>query len=176
MASINEFILPFKGLQNGVHLYSFDINGEFFRHFEMSKIKDADLLVRLSFDKRDNLMSLDFNCSGRFKAVCDLCLADIRIPLMWEERIYVKYGAADEEVDETVIYLELGAVHLDLTDTLYELIHVHMPITNVVNCEKEQFAQCDKQTLQRVEELRVSEEESTENELWTELKKIKFNK
>ncbi len=177
MATINEFILPFKGLLNGVHKYSFDINSNFFTHFEMSKIKVASLQLLLSFDKRDNLMTLDFSCTGNFQAICDRCLSDVRIPLEWDERIYVKYGES-EETDETVIYLESGSIHLDLTDTVYELIHVHLPITNIIDCKKEQYAQCDQVTLKKMQELEVQEEKEVhrDNELWKELKNIKFTK
>jgi uncharacterized metal-binding protein YceD (DUF177 family) len=177
MATINEFVIPLLGLYNGIHVYEFDIDQEFFRHFEMSKIKEATLQLELTLEKRDSLVTLDFSCEGSFKATCDRCTQEIEIPLDFEERLYIKYGEASDSSDEDIIWLEMHASEIDLTDTVYELIHVHLPIINRVDCDSENYVRCDKEALAVIYNHEESQEDDdANNDLWQELKKIKFNK
>ena len=177
MATISEFVIPLLGLYNGIHVYEFDIDQEFFTHFEMSKIKEATLQLELTLEKRDALVTLDFICEGSFKAICDRCTQEIDIPIDFEERLYIKYGEASDSSDEDIIWLDMHASEVDLTDTVYELIHVHLPIINRVDCESENFARCDKDALAVINNQDESDEQEDDtNDLWQELKKIKFNK
>ncbi len=177
MVSIKEFILPYKGLNNGVHTYKFDINHSFFKHFEMSRIQEAELELDVTLDKQDNLSTVLLYCEGTFKSICDRCLAQVDLPLDFEDRIYINYGGVVDD-DESVIYLDWDESELDLTNIVYELIHVNLPISNIPDCESEDFQQCDKITLNKMAQLSTDKPEgsSETNDLWLELKKIKFKK
>lgn len=141
-SSLREYIIPFKGLKNGVHKYNFEIDRAFFAHFEMSKIKEAQLSVELIFDKRDTIMDLHFSCTGTFQAQCDRCLAEISLPLSFNDHLVVK--VSENEVDEEeFLIVDPKESHLDLSTDIYEMIHVHLPISNTRDCEATAFEGCD---------------------------------
>ena len=64
MEDLTEFVIPFVGLKNGQHSFEFDIDTTFFNAFEFSDFNQAKVKVHLLFDKKANMMNLNFSASG----------------------------------------------------------------------------------------------------------------
>ncbi len=180
MVSLKEYRFAYKGLGNGSHQLSFDIDSSFFAHFEMSKIKEADIQVKVDMDKRDNMITLDFDIAGSYVSPCDRCMATIDVPVSGEDQLIIKFVESDAPADdETVIYVDPKETHIDLTEIIYEMIHVHLPMMSLRDCEAEDYEHCDHEVLDRLEG--VDEDESdddrdddTTNPLWEGLKDIEL--
>ena len=171
MDAFTELQIPYKGLQNGVHQYRFELGDAFFACFEKSSISNADFVVDLQLDRRDHMIVLELAVSGSYRADCDRCLASIDIPLRCLEALIVKFES-EERTEDDIVYLDPKKNFLDLSGILYESIHVNLPVQNVRDCDREANRYCDQKVLGMWKETR--EEKQDGNEIWGELKKLKI--
>jgi hypothetical protein len=58
MKELGAYTLPILGLMEGIHEYSFEINADFFKAFEDSKLTEGDMLVDLILEKRIGIQSI----------------------------------------------------------------------------------------------------------------------
>lgn len=178
MVSLQEYKIAYKGLKNGRHIFDFDIASSFFSHFETSKVKEGNFKVTVDMDKKDTMMVLDFDIRGYHSAACDRCTAGIDVDVNGEDQVIIKVTEDETAVDtDEVIYLNPKDTHLDLTEILYELIHVLIPIASLRDCEAEDYVYCDHDALDILENPAEDEEEidePKENPLWKGLKDIEL--
>ena len=172
MSNLNHFSIPVSGLKNGLHQFDFQVDKQFFDHFESSLIKDGKFDVRLFFDKRPDMLVLDFNFEGYACTDCDRCLAPIQLPLKGENQLLVKY--AEEPAEEAeVVYIQHGEPILNVARFVYEYICLAIPMIKVYNCEDEDPSVCNEENLQYLE--REEEGEDSQSSIWDELKKLSNN-
>jgi uncharacterized protein len=176
MVSLKEYIIAYKGLKNGQHFIDFDIPSSFFLHFETSRIKEGQFTVQLLLDKRDTIMVLDFTIEGQVSALCDRCTAPIQIDINGEDQLIIKLTEEKLESTEEVIYLDPKESLIDLTEVLYEMIHVQVPILAIRDCESEDYKYCDHDALDILENLAIDEDENQDdkNPLWKGLEDIEL--
>jgi len=167
------FSLPIKGLHDGFHAFDFIVDSEFLKRYEGSLVKKGRFDVQLSLEKKPSLLVLDFICEGHVSVPCDRCLTEISIEIAAEQQNLVKYSEEDLISDE-VLYIPYECEELDVSDMIYEIIHLNLPLTFIKDCEEEGYQNCDTKTL---DYLISEDEESTEeegNDIWGDLKNIKF--
>jgi uncharacterized metal-binding protein YceD (DUF177 family) len=125
---VKQFEIVFSSLNLGKHSFSFILKGEFFEYFEILGVDSGDLIVDLEFDKMENLITLYFHISGQIESPCGRCMETIFFPLEIQERLYVKFS--DEKIDnEELLILSPNEYKLNISDLIYELIHVNIPIS-----------------------------------------------
>ena len=174
MGANTEFLIPFKGLQNGIHNYRFQVSTEFFKTFENSRIEEGSYNVDLELEKREDMMILDISFTGTFKTECDRCLSNISIPSKGEDRMIVKIEREASNADEeNVISLSHEEHQLDVSEIIFDAITLHLPIKNERDCEKDGYIYCDKQILKRIES---KEKVLEKNSTWDILNKLNLNK
>ena len=71
MKSLNQFSIPIEGLKEGVHHFNFEIDEAFFKNFENSPIQESNFEVKLSLDKRADMIIFDIDSAGSFRTACD---------------------------------------------------------------------------------------------------------
>lgn len=176
MAMKKEFLIPFKGLENGIHNYRFQVSTDFFEKFESSRIKNGEYQVDLIFDKRDQMMILDFSFEGHYLADCDRCLVNIEIPSSGDDRLFVKYqSSSSDEENEDVVLIEDDVHEIDVASMIHSMIHIHMPLINERDCEGEDYKYCDHTILDKIDgEIDDDDEEDDDSNTWDALKDLKF--
>ena len=96
-----HLVIPFSGLKNGAHQFSFDIDAKFFEQFEKSIIQEAKVHIDIDFLKKENMLLLDFSINGVVLGECDRCTENVDIPISGEEHLIVRFGEESfEETDE----------------------------------------------------------------------------
>ena len=168
----SEFLLPIKGLHIGTHQYQFKLSDAFFSMFDFSIVKKGSFDVDLELQKKPSILVLDFTVNGTFSAPCDVCLKEIQIPLQASERYLLKY-VSDGGQSEDVIYLEDDDSELDVSNFVLESIQLHLPIMNRIDCEDEDYKDCDRSMLSFLDG-NVEENKTDGNDIWSELKNIKL--
>ncbi|MFT6809511.1 MAG: hypothetical protein ACJA01_002748 [Saprospiraceae bacterium] len=173
MQSKSELVIPYLGLANGLHNYIYIVDQHFWKGFETSKISEGQMEVDIIFDKLDGLVTLSIECNGAYKAKCDRCVAEIMIPMQFEDTIIIKIQEASGEETE-VTFMDPKTSHIDLAPLIYESIHVHMPIISLKNCEEDDYKGCDQEILDR---LYGSDEEKNKSPsgIWKELDNLNLN-
>ncbi|MBV6441493.1 MAG: DUF177 domain-containing protein [Haliscomenobacteraceae bacterium CHB4] len=172
---MNAFVaysIPIQGLKIGIHHFKFEIDGAFFRHFEDSPVQEGDIHFDLQLDKRPDMLILDFKLKGHIKAECDRCTAQINLPLEDERPLIVKYGEAEGEEEDEVVFISREASEFNVAKYLYEFTVLALPITNTYDCQSEPNPPCNFEVLKYLES--ISGEQKPDS-VWDALKGINDN-
>ncbi len=173
MKTQSEFAIPYLGLSNGNHHFSFILDNSFFSRFEMSKIEEGHFRINVQFDKQDRMVVLIMECTGYFMAPCDRCLSEIQVSMEFEDRVILKMTElADDNSDPEIYYLDPKTSHIDLSPFMNEAIHLNLPIKNVRNCVVEDEIYCDKEVLKSLSNTTHNTTSSTGKNPWEELGKL----
>ena len=74
MSNLKQFIIPFIGLKQGKHLFSYEIENTFFEAFGFDEFNSSDITYFISFRKKTTFFELDFNSHGYVNVDCDTSL------------------------------------------------------------------------------------------------------
>lgn len=166
MNLLQEFVIPFLGLKEGVHDYAFDIDAEFFESFEYSEIKQGKVHVGVSLERQERILIFNFNIRGTIHLPCDRCLALMDLPIEGNERLIVKFGKEwKEETDEILIIPETES-HIDISSFIYEYIMLLLPYKRV---HPEGEGLCDQAMVEKLDKHSTTETDPR----WEALKDLK---
>ena len=167
-----EYIIPFVGLSNESHRFSFFIDDAFFAMFEVSEITRAGVQIELDLDKSDRMLVLNFNMSGFIGVTCSRCLDEFDLEVEAEQEFFVKFGTEYKEEDDNVLILPEGASQLDVSDLIFDYVHLMIPY-RVVHPENEAGeTACDPEVIEQL--IKLSQKEANYSP-WEKLKDIKLD-
>jgi uncharacterized metal-binding protein YceD (DUF177 family) len=172
MNAFAAYSIPIQGLKVGIHHFTFEIDSAFFRHFEDSPVQDGEIQFDLQLDKRPDMLILDFGLKGFVKAECDRCTALIDLPLEDERQLIVKYGEADGDEEDEVVFIHNEASEFNVAKYLYEFTVLALPITNTYDCQNDPNPPCNFEVLKY---LNNGADEQKSNSVWDALKGISDN-
>ncbi len=173
MSALNSFIIPLKGLKDGIHEFDFEVADWFFEEFPESPIKKGTFDVKLFFDKRPDMLVLTFDFKGRVHTDCDRCLAAIKLPVQGNQQLLFKYAGQEGEEGE-VIYITRHTSLLNVARFLYEYICLALPLIKAYNCEEDPEQHCNEEMLNILDNKTGALPSKNESEsVWDELKKLK---
>lgn len=178
MKYLKQYRIPFSGLAAGKHDFEFEINDKFFDCYKHSLVKKGELTAKVSLQKQEGMLIVNFDINGTIKLTCDVCLAEFDAPVSFQERLIVKFVNEewDQETDEVII-LNKTDHELDIATLLYEYINVQVPY--YAKCSEQGVnITCDPEMLAK-----ISTEEDTQSDIdtenidprWAALKNIKNN-
>lgn len=178
MKYLKQYRIPFSGLAAGKHDFEFEINDKFFDCYEHSLVKKGELTAKVSLEKQEGMLIVNFDINGMITLTCDVCLAEFDAPVAFQERLIVKFVNEewDQETDEVII-LNKTDHELDIATLLYEYINVQVPY--YAKCSEQGVnITCDPEMLAK-----ISTEEETQSDIdtenidprWAALKNIKNN-
>jgi uncharacterized protein len=168
------YTIPLSGLEEGLHTFDFEINKEFFEQFEESEIKEGSLIANIEMEKRSTHLDLAIKISGSVRICCDRCLEMFSQPLACENRLLVKFGKNDEDIDPDIIFISADENELDLKQYIYEYIYLALPIKRVHPNDNNGKSTCDPEMLERLKEHMVDEDPESDPR-WDVLKKLLNN-
>ncbi len=171
MDALFAYSIPVQGLKVGIHRYQYELDREFFRLFEASPVAEGAIKFDLTFDKRSDMLVLDFDLSGYVQAECDRCTANIHLPLADSRQLVVKYGETTDEEEDEVVFIPRDSPEFNVAKYLYEFTILALPITKTYDCQSDAQPPCN------FEVLRVLNRETDENQagdsIWDALKGLK---
>ncbi len=154
MSAQSPFILPLRGLGQGVYVYDLAVDDSFFATFEDSPLKKANIQLQLTVDRRTREMTIDFAFAGTIATDCDRCLAPINLPIEDQGQLIVKFRAdADQlEDDGEIVYLDPDTSLFNVAPYAYELIILAIPMIKTFACQEgEAPYPCDEEMLDRID-------------------------
>ncbi len=165
------YSIPVTGIRPGHHVFHYKIDKAFFELFEESEIKEGSLEVVAELDKGSSHIDLLIKISGTVNICCDRCLAMFDHPLVCENRLLVKYGQEMDDSDPEIITLTRDEHHLDLSQYLYEFIHLALPIQKIHPDNEAGVSGCDPLMLEKLRQHLVDKESGSDTQ-WEELRKL----
>ena len=173
MNAFGAYSIPVLGLKIGIHHFRFSIDSAFLRRFEDSPVQDGEINFDLQLDKRSDMMMLDFALEGFVKAECDRCTATIDLPLKDARELIVKYGEAEGEEEDEVVFIGREASEFNVAKYLYEFTVLALPITNTYDCANDPNPPCNFEILNFLEK---NADEQKLDSVWDALRDINSNK
>ncbi len=172
---MNAFVaysIPIKGLKQGLHQFKFKIDSAFFALFEGSPIEVGEIDFLVDLDKRSDMLLFDFELSGYVETECDRCTATINLPLEDTRHLIVKYGDAEGETEDEVVFIHPETSEFNVSSYLYEFVILALPITNSYDCQNDAQPPCNFEVLKH-----LSQDEDGDNppSVWDALKDLKDN-
>jgi uncharacterized protein len=176
LKSLKQYSIPYPGLKIGHHEFNYDVDGSFFKEFEYSLVKNGALKVDILLEKQETLMVLNFHVWGTIQVNCDKCLSNFPFTIDTKDKLIAKFTESDELNDaEEVVTLSKKDIEIDVSSFIYEIINLAAPYVNVCDDPGETNA-CDQETLTKLKELSISEENSDDKDpRWDILKSIRKN-
>jgi uncharacterized metal-binding protein YceD (DUF177 family) len=172
MNYLKHFIIPFSGLKAGTYTYAFEIDDRFFEHFEYSEIKKGKVHIGCQLEKQARMMILIFDITGTVRVACDRCADEFDQPLDGRQKLIVKYGPDHHEETDDILIIAESENELDISQFLYEYIHLLIPIRKVHGTDENGHSLCNPEVL------RFIREESGDHSVdprWEALRNLKEN-
>lgn len=171
MTPLNDYIIQFSGLTEGIHTFEYKVDHTFFTQFEMSEIKEGEVKVELTIDKQASMMVLEFTIRGHINCECDRCLNDYQQEIAGNERIIVKFNEDKNEETDEIKVLSPSEHQLDISQDIYEFINLLIPVKRVHPLDEKGNSGCDPEMIRKLEKLSIKENKGP---IWDELNKISF--
>jgi len=131
LGKFNLYNIDLKNLSQGVHVYEYLLENQFFIDIDGAEVQKGKVNVNLSVKRISEMFEMNFQISGIVMVPCDRCLDDMEMPVETQNRLIVKFGKEySEESDEVVIVPEdEGAINLAWF--LYEFIALGVPMKHI---------------------------------------------
>ena len=163
MKKFSNYNIPFTGLNLGNHRYDYKIDKAFFDLFEYCEITDGEFDVKIELDKKETMLILDFDLSGKVTDQCDRCGSDVILPITYKERIYVKFGEESSD-DESILIIPENAHQINIAELLEEFAVLSLPVRKI-----HEEGKCDKKALKRLKKFEHNDSEKIDPR-WEKLK------
>lgn len=152
MQILDQYKIQFSGLTNGVYNFNFQITNSFFEATSFPEVESGDIAVLIKLEKSENLMVLDFQLDGGLELMCDRCLEYFTYPVSIAEQLIVRQVAdAKESEDDNLLFIELQAHTLDLSQFLYDYINIALPIQRIHPEDEQGKSSCNQEMLDQIE-------------------------
>ena len=166
MKVLKEYSIPFVGLKEGIHVYSYTIDGKFFDSFEYSEINSGKVQAEISMNRKERMLIFEFKMNGFVTIPCDRCLEDMQYPIEVKEGLIVKFGQEHKEETEEIIVIPETESHIDISGFIYEYIMLAFPIKRVHPDGEEG---CDPSVIEKLNQHTTMDEDPR----WDALKELK---
>lgn len=176
MKPLNDFVLSFFGLKDGLHKFEYKIDKQFFESFKFDEFLDASFRVNLDFLKKSTLLELHFQSNGMVTVPCDITNEPFELPLKGELDLVVKFGEEYNDDNEEVLILPHGEHQLNVAQYIYEMIVLSVPPKKTHPGIADGSLKSD--ILDKLEELSPKKNKKTDkiDPRWDDLKKLLIDK
>ncbi len=174
MEPVSKYIIPFSGLNQGIHEFNYHIDKEFFSEIEYSLIEDSSVDVTVSLNKTETMLLLDFEIEGTVHLQCDRCTDYFDLPVKGKNRLIVKFGEETEEVSDVVLVLSEKEFEFNISQYIYEYINLLVPMRHVHSDDTEGNSTCNQEMIDIIE--KISNKQTDPEEIdprWEALKNLK---
>ncbi len=178
---IAEYSITFTSLNEGTHEFKYELNNEFFEHFDYADIEGAEMTLEVTLEKKPNMMVVSFYADGKLKVMCDRCTEDFFFPVAGDDQIIYKFSEEAAE-DEKIYLVGPNEISINIAEPAFEFISLLLPARRIHEegeCNQEMLEQIDDYLMiesEIEEEEEEPEQESEDNNTdprWDALKKLK---
>ena len=179
MKSTNEYLIPFVGLKLGKHQFEFKINKKFFDGFSFDEFESCDVAVNVVLEKKSTMLEINFKHNGTVNVPCDLTGESFDLPIKGKIKLVVQFGDEFNNDNDELLILPHGEHQIDLSQYIYEMIVLSVPLKRVHPGVKDGTLQTE--ALKKLNELQVKDakEVTKEDDIdprWDKLKQLLTDK
>jgi len=173
----SKYNIEFKGLNEGLHDFEFEIDDTFFVHFEESLAENGNVKIKVSVEKRSAFIKLHLKIKGWLELTCDRCLENYKQKIKQKTELFVKFGEKEFDEGENVIWVLPEEHHISLAQMIYEYTMLSIPLRHVHPKNKAGKRECNKEMLENINKYKHLEKEAEQiiDPRWDVLKNLKNN-
>jgi uncharacterized metal-binding protein YceD (DUF177 family) len=153
------------------------LKDDFFERYGKEVLSKGDFEAKVSLDKRETFIEVDFKISGHAELICDRSLEPFEHALKIDRKIIFKYGEEPQEISDEIVIITRDQDRLDLGQFMYEFIVLAIPIKklhpNLRNQEEDEDDAEVKIVYSTSTEREEKEKEEDIDPRWEQLKKLK---
>ncbi|HEX3009604.1 MAG TPA: DUF177 domain-containing protein, partial [Bacteroidales bacterium] len=86
----SQYVIPYKGLKDGLHLFDFKVDDLFFESFENSEVEKGNVNIHVTLHKKPTILEFLFELNGEVFVPCDRCLDPVLMGVEYQAPFYVK--------------------------------------------------------------------------------------
>ena len=173
MGWITKYDIEFKGLKEGIHEFEYEIENEFFEHFDSEFVTVGALLVQVYLEKRSTFLKLNFYLKGWVGLTCDRCLEQYRQDIIHKDEIFVKFSESVDQSDDKIIWVPTGEHNLNIARLIYEYIVISIPLRHVHPEDENGESTCNGEMIKKLEDYSCPAHNKVESDpRWDSLKNI----
>lgn len=162
-----------SGLEDGDHVFSFELDQKFFASQEQPEIENGNVNADISLEKKTGVFSLHFHLVGEVEVQCDRCLELMRARIDTKQMIFVKMGETPGEIEDDVIMIHRDDHEIEVGQLMYEFIVLALPYQRIHPDDENEVPECDPEMIRRLKEHQGGEENTEETDpRWDTLKGI----
>ena len=151
---LKEFVIPFVGLNNGQHEYSFEVKDSFFEYIGCTEIiEKASVTVKMVLNKQSNMLVLAFTLKGTVNVACDRCLDCFDLPIESQEKLIVKIGNSDFDDEDNIMAVANSAYEIDVSQPIYEYIVTALPYRRVHPQDENGESKCNPEVVEKLNQV-----------------------
>jgi len=163
---MSEIIIPLHGTTHEGQEFDFSLNDSFLDDFGREMLEGLDCNAHLLVVHKGDWIEMHCTIDGNAKVLCDRCLEEMLMPVEVDEILTIRFDAEPEEVvndDDNTIILREGTSEMDLSQLLYDLVCVSLPM-----CRTHPEGECNPEAIAR-----LSREEDRQAEVNTPFSGLK---
>jgi uncharacterized metal-binding protein YceD (DUF177 family) len=167
---LDQFVIPFSGLKMGKFQYEFDIDNEFFEHFDQSEVKQGNVKILVELDRQQRMLVFQLRINGTVLVPCDRCLVEFDQPVEGKEKLIVKFGEEHGEETEDIFIITENEHSFNLGPFIYEYINLLIPYRRIHPLDADGNSLCDPEMVRHIKADNPDETDPR----WDALKSLKF--
>ena len=167
-----KYIIPFKGLQDGKHIFSFNLDKEFFELFEVEEINKVALICEIQLVKKNSYLEIEFSIKGYIEVICDICLDFYAQEIKSGGKLYIRFGEESVELSDELVVVPLSQTELDVSQYMYDFSMLGIPFRKQHPAGKKGESGCDPEMVKILRKMEVREDDSQTDPRWNNLKKL----
>jgi len=126
---LKEFDINIKSLSKNENTFSFQLSEKLFLFYDDNNdLKDIKGICKLIINKTNNFMEMYFDIEGSVNLICDRTLKKFNYNLKKEDKIIVKFGKLDEEINEEIITIKYNTSIFNVSKFIYDFFLLSIPI------------------------------------------------
>lgn len=168
-----EFYVPFSGLKQGKHEFTYEIDNTFFESFEYSEFNAAKIELGVLMNKTSTMLEFELNAKGIVNVNCDISSEPYDENISADLNLVVKFGDEFNDEDDEILIIPHGEHQVNLAQYVYEMLVLAVPQKRVHPGVLD--GSLESEALKKLQELQPKETKENSKDTdprWDALKKL----
>lgn len=122
-----EFYVPFSGLKQGKHEFTYEIDNTFFESFEYSEFNAAKIELGVLMNKTSTMLEFELNAKGIVNVNCDISSEPYDEEISADLNLVVNFGDDFNDEDDEILIIPHGEHQVNLAQYVYEILVLAVP-------------------------------------------------
>jgi uncharacterized protein len=170
---VNQYIIPFTGLKDGIHEFKFNFGKAFFDSYEVLEASDGDVEATVQLTRMPTMLTLELSMNGYLEIQCDRCLEYFRLPISFSGNLVVKYGEDTSASTDEIWIIHPSENTLNLEQYFFECIGLCIPIQRVHPENNDKSSGCNPEMIDILQTHFAAEKKQDKSDpRWNKLKDL----